>query len=84
MTLEGTSGTALHNVAAGVETTDAVNVGQLNDAIGQVNASVGDAVNNAVNNAVKAAVNNAVIDASDPLFSADGRSQHGRGISDRQ
>ncbi|WP_436226854.1 YadA family autotransporter adhesin, partial [Caballeronia sp. LjRoot29] len=72
VTLEGTSGTALHNVAAGVESTDAVNVGQLNDAIGQVNASVGDVVNNAVNNAVTAAVNNAVIDASDPLFSADG------------
>jgi autotransporter adhesin len=29
-------------------------------------------VNNAVNNAVTAAVNNAVIDAKDPLFSADG------------
>jgi autotransporter adhesin len=58
----------LHNVAAGVDTTDAVNVGQLNDAIGQVNASVGDAVNNAVANAVS----NAVIDAKDPLFSADG------------
>ena len=68
VTLEGTSGTVLHNVAAGVDTTDAVNVGQLNDAIGQVNASVGDAVNNAVANAVS----NAVIDAKDPLFSADG------------
>lgn len=72
VTLEGTSGTALHNVAAGVDTTDAVNVGQLNDAIGQVNASVGDAVTNAVNSAVSEAVNNAVIDAKDPLFSANG------------
>jgi trimeric autotransporter adhesin len=72
VTLEGDSGTAIHNVAAGVDTTDAVNVGQLNDAIGQVNASVGDAVTNAVNTAVTNAVNNAVIDANDPLFSADG------------
>jgi trimeric autotransporter adhesin len=71
-TLEGNGGTTIHNVAAGVETTDAVNVGQLNDAIGQVNASVGDAVTNAVNSAVTNAVNNAVIDAKDPLFSADG------------
>jgi autotransporter adhesin len=68
VTLEGNSGTAIHNVAAGVDTNDAVNVGQLNNAIGQVNASVGDVVTNAVNNAI----NNAVIDASDPLFSADG------------
>jgi autotransporter adhesin len=68
VTLEGDNGTAIHNVAAGVDTTDAVNVGQLNDAIGQVNASVGNAVNEAVTNAV----NNVVIDANDPLFSADG------------
>ena len=72
VTLEGDSGTTIHNVAAGVDTTDAVNVGQLNDAISQVNASVGDAVTNAVNTAVTDAVNNAVIDANDPLFSADG------------
>jgi trimeric autotransporter adhesin len=68
VTLEGTSGTAIHNVAAGVDSTDAVNVGQLDNAIGQVNASVNDVVNNAVNNAVK----NIAIDTSDPLFSADG------------
>jgi autotransporter adhesin len=64
VTLEGDGGTAIHNVAAGVDATDAVNVGQLDDAIGQVNASVGNAVNDAVRNAV--------INASDPLFSADG------------
>jgi autotransporter adhesin len=68
VTLEGDSGTAIHNVAAGVDANDAVNVGQLNDAIGEVNASVGNVVNDAVANAVK----NAVIDANDPLFSADG------------
>jgi len=68
VTLEGDGGTAIHNVAAGVDANDAVNVGQLNDAIGQVNASVGNAVNDAVASAVK----NAVVDAGDPLFSADG------------
>ena len=60
VTLEGDGGTAIHNVAAGVDANDAVNVGQLNDAIGQVNASVASAVKNAV------------VDAGDPLFSADG------------
>ena len=68
VTLEGTSGTAIHNVAAGVDTNDAVNVGQLNDAIGQVNASVGDAVNSAVTDAVK----NISVGTTDSLFAADG------------
>ncbi|WP_240057217.1 YadA-like family protein [Paraburkholderia azotifigens] len=39
------------NVAAGTATTDAVNVGQLNDAIAQANASVDDKVNQGVQSA---------------------------------
>ncbi|WP_200822241.1 YadA family autotransporter adhesin [Caballeronia terrestris] len=48
VTLEGdpaAGGTAIHNVAAGVNVTDAVNLGQLNDAIGQVNNAVINAAN---------------------------------------
>jgi autotransporter adhesin len=48
VTLEGdpaAGGTAIHNVAAGVNVTDAVNLGQLNDAIGQVSNAVINAAN---------------------------------------
>jgi autotransporter adhesin len=68
VTLEGTSGTAIHNVAAGVDTNDAVNVGQLNEAIDQVNANIGDTVNDAVN----AAVQNISVGATNPLLAANG------------
>jgi len=48
VTLEGdpaAGGTALHNVAAGTAATDAVNVGQLNDAVSQVNNAIVNSAN---------------------------------------
>ncbi|SAL51441.1 YadA domain-containing protein [Caballeronia terrestris] len=51
-------GTTLHNVASGSLASDAVNVGQLNDALGQLNASLGKVTNASV--------------ASTAFFTADG------------
>ena len=43
--LEGSGGTVIHNLAAGTANTDAVNLGQLNDALGQVNNAIVNAGN---------------------------------------
>jgi trimeric autotransporter adhesin len=59
ITLAGDGGTTIHNVAAGTDTSDAVNLGQLNDAINNVNNSISQIIN-------------VPVTTTDPLFSADG------------
>ncbi|VWD28754.1 hemagglutinin [Burkholderia aenigmatica] len=67
VTFAGTNGTTLHNVAAGVANTDAVNVGQLNGGLSSLSTSVTNnisttlgnlstSVNNQIGNATKNAV----------------------------
>ncbi|NHV28122.1 YadA-like family protein [Burkholderia sp. D-99] len=67
VTFAGTNGTTLHNVAAGVANTDAVNVGQLNGGLSSLSTSVTNnisttlgnlstSINNQIGNATKNAV----------------------------
>ncbi|KVK97739.1 YadA-like family protein [Burkholderia cepacia] len=50
VTFAGTNGTTLHNVAAGVANTDAVNVGQLNGGLSSLSTSVTNNINTTLGN----------------------------------
>ncbi|MBN3840214.1 YadA-like family protein [Burkholderia sp. Ac-20349] len=50
VTFAGTNGTTLHNVAAGVANTDAVNVGQLNGGLSSLSTSVTSNINTTLGN----------------------------------
>ncbi|WP_436406917.1 YadA family autotransporter adhesin [Burkholderia metallica] len=63
VTFAGTNGTTLHNVAAGVANTDAVNVGQLNGGLSSLSTSVTDNINTTLGN-LSTSINNQIDNAT--------------------
>ncbi|VWB18282.1 YadA family autotransporter adhesin [Burkholderia metallica] len=63
VTFAGTNGTTLHNVAAGVANTDAVNVGQLNGGLSSLSTSVTDNINTTLGN-LSTSINNQIGNAT--------------------
>ncbi|WP_346341562.1 YadA-like family protein [Burkholderia sp. HAN2018] len=63
VTFAGTNGTTLHNVAAGVANTDAVNVGQLNGGLSSLSTSVTNNINTTLGN-LSTSINNQIGNAT--------------------
>ncbi|MGM3104517.1 hypothetical protein ACS2TH_26720, partial [Bacillus cereus group sp. BC4] len=63
VTFAGTNGTTLHNVAAGVANTDAVNVGQLNGGLASLSTSVTNNISTTLGN-LSTSITNQIGDAT--------------------
>lgn len=63
VTFAGTNGTTLHNVAAGIANTDAVNVGQLNGGLSSLSTSVTNNINTTLGN-LSTSINNQIGNAT--------------------